>query len=252
VTIEQENVQGAEPGIGMRLEEEPSPARIEAFSDGVFSIVITLLVLDVRVPRDATLQGQTLAAALLQQWPTYLAYIMSFLQVGVVWANHHMMFHHIRRSDHVLLVCNLLLLLSTAVLPFTTSLLAEYAYRGKADFTLAALLYSGALGCAGLFFNAIWTHALRAGLVNPRADPHRLYALRQHWGLVPVFYGIAFLLAFVDPRLSVGIYALLLFYYALPGPALVRWATAQRVIRVTMANEHSTAKNGARGESSGG
>jgi uncharacterized membrane protein len=253
VTIEQENVERPEPGIGMRLEEEPSPARIEAFSDGVFSIVITLLVLDLRVPRDATLQGRTLAAALLQQWPTYLAYVMSFLQVGVVWANHHMMFHHIRRSDHVLLVCNLLLLLCTAVLPFTTSLLAEYAYHGKADFMLAALLYSGALCCAGLFFNAIWTHALRAGLVNPHADPNRIYALRQHWRLVPVFYGIAFLLAFVDPRWSVGMYALLLFYYALPGPALVRWVTAKRFIRFTMAaNKHSAARSGAPGESSEG
>jgi uncharacterized membrane protein len=200
VIMGQKFIEKPEPGLGMRLEEEPSPARIEAFSDGVFSIVITLLVLDLRVPREATLHGQTLAAALLQQWPTYLAYVMSFLQVGVVWANHHMMFHHIRRSDHILLVCNLLLLLCTAVLPFTTSLLAEYAYGARADLTFSALLYSGALCCAGLFFNAIWTHALRAGLVHPGADPHRIYALRQHWRLVPVFYGIAFLLAFVDPR----------------------------------------------------
>jgi uncharacterized membrane protein len=229
VTIGKELIEKPEPSLEMRLEEEPSPARIEAFSDGVLSIVITLLVLDLRVPRDATLHGQTLAAALLQQWPTYLAYVMSFLQVGVVWANHHMMFHHIRRSDHILLICNLLLLLCTAVLPFTTSLLAEYAYGARADLTLSALLYSGALCCAGLFFNATWTHALHAGLVHPRADPHRIYALRLHWRLVPVFYGIAFLLAFVDPRLSLGIYGLLLFYYALPGPALVRCVTARRI-----------------------
>jgi hypothetical protein len=90
-------------------------------------------------------------------------------------------------------------------------------------------------------------------LVNPHADRHRIYALRQHWRLVPVFYGIAFLLAFVDPRLSVGMYALLLFYYALPGPALVRWVTAKRFIRLTMAvNKRSALRSGVRDESSGG
>ncbi|MFK5595633.1 TMEM175 family protein [Methylobacterium sp. HMF5984] len=77
-----------------RPEEEPSPARIEAFSDGVFAIIITLLVLDLRVPREDALGGQSLDAALMRQWPLYAAYVLSFLQVGVVWANHHTMFHY--------------------------------------------------------------------------------------------------------------------------------------------------------------
>jgi uncharacterized membrane protein len=208
-----------------RAAEEPTPARIEAFSDAVFAIIITLLVLDLRVPREEALREGSLARALLHQWPVYVAFAVSFLQVGVVWANHHAMFHYIRRTDHRLLVYNLMLLLCTAVLPFTSALLSEYARAGDAGLRIAALLYSGALGAAGVWFSAIWQHALNAGLVNPHADPHRLHALRRHWMLVPLFYGVAFALALVNPRLSLGIYLVLLFYYGLPGPIVVRGMT---------------------------
>jgi uncharacterized membrane protein len=213
------------PGVDGVRAEEPTPARIEAFSDAVFAIIITLLVIDLRVPREEALREGSLASALLHQWPAYVAFVVSFLQVGVVWANHHAMFHYIRRTDHRLLVYNLLLLLCTAVLPFTSALLAEYARAGDAELRIAALLYSGALGAAGVWFSAIWHHALNAGLVHPHADPHRLHALRRHWMLVPLFYAVAFALALVNPRLSLGIYLVLLFYYALPGPIVVRGMT---------------------------
>jgi uncharacterized membrane protein len=180
------------------------------------------------VPREATLRAGSLAGALLQQWPVYIAFVFSFLQVGVIWANHHSMFHYIRRSDHRLVVYNLLLLLSVAWLPFTSALLAEYVRGDVRELRLAAVLYSGALAICGVFFNVIWHHALSARLVRPRADPHRLYALRRHWLLVPFFYGIAFLLAFLNPRLSLAMYVLLLMYYALPGPVAIRWMTARR------------------------
>ena len=212
--------------------ELPSPARVEAFSDGVFAIIITLLVLDLRVPRATALHGETLAAALLQQWPVYVAYLLSFLQVGVVWANHHTMFHYIRHSDHVLLVWNLLLLLCVAVLPFTTATLAEYVRAGKSELRLAASVYSAVLGAAGLCFSTLWRHALRAGLVDRRADPHRLHALGRHWSFVPLFYGLALALGFLHPYLSLTMYVVLLFYYALPGPAVIRWMTARRARRM--------------------
>jgi uncharacterized membrane protein len=209
----------------------PSPARVEAFSDGVFSIIITLLVLDLHVPQKDALNGQSLAAALLQQWPLYLAYVLSFLQVGVVWANHHTMFHYIHRSNHVLLIYNLLLLLCTALLPFTTAIFARYGLAGRSDIQLAAFIYSAALGGAGIFFNLVWQHALHASLINTNADPHRLHALAWHWMFFPIFYGVAFLLTFISPYLSVGTYIILLFYYALPGPSVIRWMTGQRARR---------------------
>lgn len=217
---------GADPDTGTI--DTLTPARIEALSDGVFAIVITLLAIDLRVPREEALEGRSLAEALASQWPVYVAYVLSFLQIGVIWANHHMMFHYIRRADHLLKVFTLLLLLCVAVLPFTTALLAEYVRRGGEDARLAALLYAGAIGLAGVFFSATWWHALRAGLVDPRADPHLLHALRWHWLLVPAFYAIACALAFVNVWLSVSMYVVLLLYYALPGPAVIRGLTARR------------------------
>lgn len=221
----------ADPDAIANQREMPSPARVEAFSDGVFAIIITLLVLDLHVPQREALNGQSLAQALLQQWPLYLAYVLSFLQVGVVWANHHTMFHYIQRSDHVLLVYNLLLLLFTALLPFTTAIFAEYGLAIRSDIQVAAFIYSAALGLAGVFFNLVWRHALSARLVNPHADPHRLHALTWHWAFVPVFYALAFALTLISPYLSVGMYALLLFYYALPGPHVIRWMTGRRARR---------------------
>ncbi|WP_460448756.1 TMEM175 family protein [Alsobacter sp. SYSU BS001988] len=208
--------------------EEPSPARIEAFSDGVFSIIATLLVLDLRVPREAMLRGQPLLTALADQWPLYLAYVVSFLQVGVVWANHHTMFHHIKKSDHVLLVLNLLLLMCIAVLPFTTAILSEYAKSNFTDLRVAAFTYSALLGLAGVFFVLIWKHADRRGLIQPHVDEHRIAALGLHWLFVPLLYGLAFLLVFINPYLGMSVYLLLLFYYAFPGPIFIRWMTRRR------------------------
>ena len=93
---------------------------------------------------------------------------------------------------------------------------------------IASSVYSGALCLAGIFFNAIWQHALNARLVDPHADAHRLYALRWHWRLVPIFYTVALVFALFNVYLALAMYVVLLFYYALPGPALVRWGTARR------------------------
>jgi uncharacterized membrane protein len=225
-------------------DEEPTPGRIEAFSDSVFAIIITLLVLEMHVPRHDALHGVALGEALWHQWPVYIAVILSFLQVGVVWANHHAMFHYIRRTDHRLLVYNLLLLLCAAMLPFTSALLAEYARGTEEEMRLAALIYSGLLGVCGVFFSIVWQHALNAKLVKPHANLHRLRALRLHWMLVPVFYGIAFGLAFVNARVSLVMYVILLVYYALPGPAFLRWMTARNK-RIAVMTEDRLMEKGA-------
>ena len=99
--------------------------RIEAFSDGVFAIAITLLVIEIGVPHIQG-EGTTLSHALLEQWPSYLGYAISFLQIGVIWANHHNRFRFIARSDHILLFLNILFLMCVAFIPFPTALLAEY------------------------------------------------------------------------------------------------------------------------------
>ena len=99
--------------------------RAEAFSDGVFAIAITLLVLDLRLP-GAGPEHHTLIYQLLHDWPQYFAYVVSFLTIGIMWMNHHTIFAHITRVDRPLLVINLLLLMAVVAIPFPTSLVAEH------------------------------------------------------------------------------------------------------------------------------
>ena len=98
-------------------------ARVEAFSDGVFAIAITLLILEIKVPSAGS---GDLGEQLLRQWPSYLSFFISFAFIGIMWIKHHRLFTHIRKSDDVLLVLNLLLLLGVTVVPFPTSVLAAH------------------------------------------------------------------------------------------------------------------------------
>jgi uncharacterized membrane protein len=112
--------------------------RLEAFSDGVFAIAITLLVLEIKVPPP----DMTLEAGLLRLWPSYLAYTVSFLVIGAIWINHHAMFRHIVRVDETLLLLNVLHLMLIAFLPFPTAVLAE-AFHRKAGEPIATAFYGG-------------------------------------------------------------------------------------------------------------
>jgi uncharacterized membrane protein len=114
-------------------------ARVEAFSDGVFAIAITLLVLDIPVPQVA--RGQ-LGDALLDNWPDYAAYVVSFAIIGLIWINHHAVFGYVERVDRGLLFLNLNLLLWTALIPWPTRLLAEFMQAGGSDERTAALVYA--------------------------------------------------------------------------------------------------------------
>src|SRR5215470_9469621 len=96
-----------------------SAGRLEAFSDGVLSIAATLLVLELHVPES----GDNLGAALLAQWPSYAAYVVSFITIGIIWVNHHQLFALVRRVDRTLLFLNLALLMVVSVLPFPTAIL---------------------------------------------------------------------------------------------------------------------------------
>ena len=117
-------------GSGRGFGAERNPARVVFFSDAVFAITVTLLVLNIRPPADYT----NLLHGLVALWPSYLAYALTFLFIGQVWANHHVMFDHIRAADRAVLLLNTLLLMIVAFLPFTTSVLA----RGTAQRTRPA------------------------------------------------------------------------------------------------------------------
>lgn len=187
-------------------------SRLEAFSDGVFAIAATLLVIEIHVPQDT----DHLAHALLELWPSYLAYVISFILVALVWANHHVMLDRIRAADRMLLFLNTLLLMNVASLPFVAALLAA-AYRNGSGQRPAVVAYGLVLVIGGLFFNAIWEHARRRpALLRPDVKPAQARTVSRSFLLGPALYAIATAIAAAVPALGLAAYAALILLYWLP------------------------------------
>lgn len=195
--------------------------RVEAFSDGMFAIAITLLVLDIKVPQEVP-AGDHLFTPLLQQWPTYLAFVISFAFIGIMWINHHRLFTHIQRADNTLLVLNLLLLFGVTAVPFPTSLVA--AYLDHADYInqqQAVWVYSGLFLLIAVFFNMLWRYAsYNNRLLDPQADRAAVNAITRQYSFGPVLYLIAFILVWFNPEASLLMSLLLALFFALPGRSL--------------------------------
>src|SRR5262245_52664373 len=190
-------------------------ARVEAFSDGVFAIAITLLVLDLKVPHGLA-EGQTLDAALVGQWPAYLAFVTSFLTILIMWINHHRMFTLVGRCDDRLHFYNGFLLLGVTVVPFPTSLVAEYLLEEGAR--TAALVYNGTFIAIAIAFNVLWRSIAVGGrLLAPDADRAAVDRIFASYRYGPIVYGLAFVVAFVNVTLSLLIDLGLAVYFALPG-----------------------------------
>jgi uncharacterized membrane protein len=189
--------------------------RIEAFSDGVIAVAITLLALDLHVPNPA--QPGTLAHHLGEQWPSYAAYTVSFLTIGVIWINHHAMLRRLVRVDHAILVLNLVLLLTIGVLPFSTALMAEYLTAGHGQ-NLAAVVYGGSFLTMSIAFLTMQRHILIAkqNLLDEQLTPAmRTVVLRRNAiGLLP--YLVATLAGIITPYITLAICAALGVFYALP------------------------------------
>jgi uncharacterized membrane protein len=188
---------------------------VEAFSDGVFAIVVTLLILEIHVPEPGS--AHSLGHELLAQWPSYAAYVISFMTVGIIWINHHAMFSRLARVDQSILILNLLLLLVVAALPFTTSLMATYLKEGSGE-NLAAAIYGASFLLMGHVFGVLNHHIFirRAELMKVQIpEAARRRALRfARLGQIP--YLLATGLAFVSPYLTIIICAACAIYYALP------------------------------------
>jgi uncharacterized membrane protein len=191
-----------------------SKGRLEAFSDGVLAVAITLLVLDLRVPEPGT---GDLARQLAHMWPSYAAYAISFLTIGIIWINHHAALARLREPDHAILVLNVLLLMSVCVLPFATSLFATYLRESKGEH-LAAAVYGAALLVMGVLFVVFNRHILisKAYLLQPELTAERREELlrRNIAGILP--YVLATALAFVSPYATLGVTAAVAVFYALP------------------------------------
>ena len=192
--------------------------RLEAFSDGVIAVAITLLVLDLAVPQPHAHPAHSLAYQLGREWPRYAAYVVSFATIGIVWINHHAAIARLRQTDHAILVLNLLLLMSIGVLPFATSLMAAYLQHTGSDQQLAAALYAGAFLLMALAFAAldVYILLLKSQLLGEQLPrDQRVQILR--WaitGLVP--YAVATAIAPLSPYATLAICGAVAMFYALP------------------------------------
>ena len=195
-------------------------ARIEAFSDGVFAIAITLLILEIQVPPQTAHGG--LRRALMNLWPSYLAFLASFMTIGVMWLNHHRLFTLINKKDDGLIAFNLLLLLGVTWLPFPTALLAEHLLGSHADQRVAALVYAGSFLVLAVVFNLMWRYAVRARIVN---DEVNAAAITRQYSLGPILYAVLVGVAFFDAEWCLILSALIAVYFALP-PSLWRRRSA--------------------------
>ena len=191
-----------------------SKARVEAFSDGVIAVAITLLALGLAVPPP----GGSLAHHLAEQWPSYAAYVISFVTIGIIWINHHAMFRRLASVDHTILILNLVLLMMIVVLPFSTSLMAKYLKASSGEH-LAAVVYGASLLLMASSFLALQRYILvrRPELLEEHVTaPVRRAVLRRNAvGVLP--YVLATLGAIITPYLTLAICAAIALFYALPG-----------------------------------
>ncbi len=185
--------------------------RVQAFSDGVFAVAITLLVLDLVPPAANT---HDLLAALADRWPDFAAFVLSFLTIGIIWVNHHVVFDAVRRVDRPLLFLNLGLLMSVVLLPFSTSLFARFLVVGGDQSHLAAALFSGSLLLMSVWFDAAyaWIGAHPELRSSGKAPPVSIQSLLR-FGAGIVLYAACVGIAFISAVAVLVITALVAVYY---------------------------------------
>jgi uncharacterized membrane protein/predicted enzyme related to lactoylglutathione lyase len=191
---------------------ERDPARLVAFSDAVIAIAVTLLVLEIRPPQDTRHLFHGLAAL----WPSYVTYVITFMLIGQVWANHHVMFDHIRHADRAVLFLNTVLLMDMAFLPFAASVLAEAFREGQGERT-AVVFHGTAFGLAAALFNVIWWYARHdRRLLANTIDSAGVRAISRRFQLALAWIGAGTLLGALLPALGVAVIAAFIVYYWLP------------------------------------
>jgi len=187
--------------------------RVEMLTDGVFAIAMTLLVLDIKVPVLEHSMAHELPDRLVELWPKYLGYVISFIMLGVYWVGHHNQFHAIRRTDRPLLWINVLFLMAIGFLPFSTALLTAYF-----DQQVPVIIYGANLVVIGLLLYWHWWHATdHHHLVDADLDPEfiKIAARRVLRGVLILIVAIG--MSFISIAATLIIYLVLPVTYILPG-----------------------------------
>jgi uncharacterized membrane protein len=184
--------------------------RVEAFSDGVLAIAITLLIIEVRIP-EAEEGG--LWDEFVDAWPQLAAYFVSFFIIGIIWVNHHALFLQVKKVDRPLLFFNLLLLLFVVVIPFSTAVLADYI-RDSDNSHIAAAIYSGTMLLVALAYQATWRWILRDDrLLHEPVDARIVRAAKIRFGAGVVVYLGTIALSFVSALATLIVHFLIALYY---------------------------------------
>ena len=190
-------------------------SRTEAFSDGVFAIAITLLALNIAQPvAEKYHDPVALRTALLDQWPTYIAFLVSFINILIMWASHHNVFNVIERVDHYFLLINGMVLMAATLTPFSTAILA--AHLGTDSAGLAAGVYSIVALYGALAFNLLWWWAKRRDLIEPLVPPSAVKSVTRRFAIAPAVFTAALLLSFVNSWASVGMFLVVIAHFAVP------------------------------------
>lgn len=192
--------------------QENETVRMEAFSDAVLAINITLLAFELKAPAfKESYTSFSLLLAMLRQWPAYLAFVLSFTTIFVIWVNHHRMFNVIQRSDAKFLYLNGLLLFLTSTIPFLNNVLAKYISTSATELAagLTMLLFGAIVGV----FYLMWNHAtVDYHLLKRPAGDVRVQTVRSGFIISMTIYGASALLATVLPLVSIAIGLLMVVY----------------------------------------
>ena len=186
--------------------------RMTLFSDGVFAITITLLVLEIKVPEIAdNLVATKLPKELLHLVPKIFSHIISFIVLGIYWIAHHNIFMHIKRHDHVMLWLNTLFLMCIASLPFPTGLLGHYP-----DQQISVVAYAGTLFITGIVLDLMWWYATTHHLADEDTDPAFVAFVHRYNRIAPLLYLLAIGISFFSLTLAKLLFIVVAVIYIVP------------------------------------
>lgn len=207
--------------------EHPSLQRIGGFSDGVYAFAVTLLILGIRIPHPSDPDAANgLLTLLTQQWRSYVAYVISFMLIGITWANHRVMFTKFARANQTLVLLNLVhLMVGAAFIPIPTAVLGSWI--GSSDYhdqVVAAVFYGASAVVGGTSFSLLWWYgAYWARLTIPELTPDHRRAHTIAWGISIPVMAILTAIAFLSPSFAFVGYLIVIAAYLFPMAGVIAW-----------------------------
>lgn len=206
-------------------------SRVEALSDGVFAVALTLLTFDVVAAAKGVPEGSGLADHLLDHWPTLVAFAVGFVTILVCWINHHCVYGYVREADNGLLWVNGLQLALVSIVPFPTAVLAEHVTGGADDRRTALMLYGVLFWLIATSFWGLWRYVSRRGLADPAVDPVRARGMGFNYGMSSIWTVACLLVASVSVYPALVMWAVMFMVFAFPA-SFARFTGSRRSVGV--------------------